>query len=250
MEKGKLVSFVWQHLLLLVSLFVMTLGVALCVRSGLGASVISVLPYMFQNAGADGLAPAMSIGQYTYVMNFLLVLGQVCVLRRKFEAVQLFQLVIGFLFGSLIDINMHLTSWVVPTELWQKALAQVAGCLVLGVGIALEVRCGSVTMPGDGFPVAISRVSKIDFAKVKIAVDVSLVVIGAATCYAFWGAWQWHIIGVGTLFAMLFVGFVVRFVSSHLSWFDRLLYYRPGFRRYVYGLALFLYGAKGEKRHE
>lgn len=60
--KEKVISFCWQHMLLLVSLFVMTLGVAVCVRSMLGSSVISVLPYVFENAGKRGDVPALSIG--------------------------------------------------------------------------------------------------------------------------------------------------------------------------------------------
>lgn len=102
-KKEKVISFVWQHLLLLVSLFIMTLGVALCVKSMLGSSVISVLPYVFQEAGADGMVPALTIGQYTYIMNAILVVGQVGVLRRKFDPIQLFQLLVGFVFGMLLD---------------------------------------------------------------------------------------------------------------------------------------------------
>lgn len=242
--KEKIISFCWQHLWLLLSLFIMTVGVAVCVRSMLGSSVISVLPYVFQSAGARGMAPALTIGQYTYIMNFVLVIGQMLVLRRRFERVQLFQLVVGFLFGALIDLNMQLTAWLAPADLWQQAAAQAAGCTILGIGIALEVRCGSVTMPGEGFPAAVSQVTGIDFPKVKIAVDILLVVLGVAACYLFFGAWQWHIIGVGTLFAMLFVGGVVRIASRHLGWFDRLLTYRPGFRRCIYGLARFIYNRK------
>ena len=242
--KEKIVSFCWQHLLLLVSLFVMTVGVAVCLRSMLGSSVISVLPYVFATAGEQALVPALSIGQYTYIMNFVLVAGQIAVLRRRFEWVQLFQLVIGFLFGTLLDLNMLLTAWLAPVALWQQALTQAAGCTILGVGIALEVRCGSVTMPGEGFPVAISQVTGIDFPKVKIVVDTSLVVLGIVACYFFFGSWQWHIIGIGTLFAMLYVSVVVRAVGRHLGWFERLLAYRPGFRRYLYGLARYLYGRK------
>lgn len=40
---------------------------------------------------------------------------------------------------------------------------------------------------------------------------------------------------------MFFVGAVVRIVSRRLGWFRRLLAYRPGFRRYVYGLARYIY---------
>lgn len=91
LTKDKIVSFVWQHLLLLVSLFLMTMGVALCVRSALGSSVISSLPYVFESAGASGLMPTLTIGQYTYIMNFVFVLLQILVLRKRFEPVQLFQ---------------------------------------------------------------------------------------------------------------------------------------------------------------
>lgn len=240
--KQQIISFLWQHLLLLVSLFIMTIGVAVCVRSMLGSSVISVLPYVFQTAGSQSLVPALTIGQYTYIMNAILVVGQICVLRKEFEWVQLFQLLVGFVFGSLIDLNMWLTAWLVPADLGSKALAQVVGCTILGIGIALEVRCGSVTMPGEGFPVAISRVTGVEFPKVKICVDVTLVLLGVAACYAFWGAWQWYIVGIGTLFAMFYVGFIVRLTGKHLGWFERLLAYQPGFRRYVYGLARYIYG--------
>lgn len=240
--KDRIISFCWQHLLLLVSLWIMTFGVAVCVRSMLGSSVISVLPYVFESAGKDGgSVPALTIGQYTYIMNALLVVGQICVLRRKFEAVQFFQLLVGFVFGTLIDLNMLLTTWLSPELLWQKTVAQVLGCTVLGVGIALEVRCGSVTMPGEGFPVAISRVTGVDFPKVKIITDTSLVILGVIASYAFFGCWRWHIIGVGTLFAMFYVGMVVRSAGKHLGWFERLLAYKPGFRRYIYGLARFIY---------
>ena len=225
----------WQHTLLFIALYIMTLGIAACVKSRLGASVISVLPYVFHDAGTDGIAPALSIGQYTFLMNALLVVGQIGVLRRQFDPVQLFQLLVGFVFGMLIDLNLYLIAWLQPVAMWEKAIAQLAA------GIALEVRCGSVTMPGEGFPVAISKVTGREFPKVKIAVDISLVLLGIVFCYIFFGKWQWHIIGVGTLFAMYYVGWAVRIAAHHLGWFDRLLRYRPGFRRYIYGLARYIY---------
>ena len=242
-NKDRIISFLWQHLLLLVSLFIMTFGVAVCVRSMLGSSVISTLPYVFETAGKlDIGVPQLTIGQYTYIMNGILVLGQIAVLRRRFEAVQLFQLLVGFVFGSLIDLNMLFTEWLVPSTLWAKAVAQIAGCTILGIGIALEVRCGSVTMPGEGFPVAISAVTGVAFHKVKICVDTMLVVLAVVFSYVFFGEWQWYIVGIGTLFAMVYVGIVVRMASRHLGWFDHTLAYRPGFRRYLYGLARILYG--------
>ena len=49
--KDKIISFIWQHFLLLISIYVMTLGVAVSVRSQLGSSVISTIPYVMASAG-------------------------------------------------------------------------------------------------------------------------------------------------------------------------------------------------------
>ena len=126
-KKEKIISFAWQHLLLFIALYIMTLGIAACVKSMLGASVISVLPYVFHDAGTGGLTLSLTIGQYTFIMNALLVVGQVGVLRRQFDPVQLFQLLVGFVFGMLIDLNLYLLSWLQPEAIWEKAMAQLAG---------------------------------------------------------------------------------------------------------------------------
>ncbi len=238
--KDKIISFVWQHLLLLISLYLMTLGVVLCIKSDLGSSVISSLPLSFSIAGASSMVPAWSVGGYTIAMNFVLVFFQILILRKRFDLVQLFQLVIGLAFGWLIDLNMYLTSALDCSTLMAKILAQLGGCTIMGIGIAFEVKCGSVTMPGEGITVAISRVTGQPFPKMKILVDTTLVVLAVVSSYIFFGVWAWNIIGPGTLFAMIYVGLVVRFVASHIRWFERMLAYRPGFRRYVYGLARFI----------
>ena len=46
---------------------------------------------------------------------------------------------------------------------------------------------------------------------------------------------------------MYYVGWAVRIASHHLKWFDRLLKYRPGFRRYIYGLARYIYRSRHTK---
>ncbi len=239
--KERVISFIWQHLLLLISLNFMTLGVALCIKSDLGSSVISSLPLSCSMAGQQGMAPALTVGGYTIIMNFILVFLQILVLRRRFNPLQLFQLVIGFVFGWLIDMNMMITSGIQCDTLLEKAITQFAGCAVMGAGIAFEVKCGSVTMPGEGFPVALSRITGIPFPKMKIVVDTSLVILAVASSFLFFSKWEWNIIGPGTLFAMFFVGWEIKLINPHIQWFDRLLHYRPGFRRYIVGLARFIY---------
>lgn len=238
--KEKVVSFLWQHILLVVSIFIMTLGVALCVRSDIGSSVISTNPFVMTLAGEAGKAPAYTIGEYTYIMNFILVGLQILILRRRFHLIQLCQLIIGFVFGFFLDVNMWLTSAINCDGVISEVCIQLLGCCVLAVGISFEIRCGSVTMPGEGITVAVCKASGMPFAKSKIIVDTSLVVIAVLLGYLFFGTWQWHVVGIGTLIAMFFVGAAVKVIDPHMEWFSHLLYNRPGFRRYLYGLARYI----------
>ena len=77
-KKEEVISFVWQHVLLLVSLYVMTFGVAACVRSQLGSSVISTIPYVMASAGKMlDYIPGWTIGGYTIMMNAIFVVLEV-----------------------------------------------------------------------------------------------------------------------------------------------------------------------------
>lgn len=238
--KDGIVAFVWQHILLLISLFFLAFGVALCVRSNLGSSVISSAPYALTLAGTTGQVPAWSLGMYTNILNVLLVIGQIVVLRSRFQLIQLLQLVIGVVFGVFIDLSMYLTSTLVSESLPLQLLVMLCGCSVMAFGVAMEVRCASITMPGEGLPIALSKVTGRPFADMKICVDISLVALAIIAVFVYFGHWMWEVVGIGTLFAMIYIGFAVKFIGRYLGWFDRLLGYRPGFRRYVYGLARFI----------
>lgn len=238
MEKIK--SLLWQHFLLLISLFLLSFGVALCVRSDLGSSVISSAPYAFSIAGTEGLAPALTLGMYTNILNVILVACQIAVLRRRFQPIQLLQLVIGIVFGVLIDFSMNLTSPLVCDEIHYKLLVMIVGATVMSLGVAMEIRCASITMPGEGLPAAISKVTGRSFGSVKIWVDVSLVALAVVSELIFFHRWMWNIVGIGTLFAMIYCGLTVKLILKHIGWFDRMLGYQPGFRRYFFGLARFL----------
>lgn len=226
-------------MLLFASLYLMTLGVVLCIKSCLGSSVISSPPFVFSLAGEVGKAPAWTVGSYTILMNFVLVGCQILVLRKRFELVQLFQLVVGFVFGWLIDLNMFLLQPLVCDTLTAKIITQLAGCTVMGIGISFEIKCGSVTMPGEGISIAVSRVTGRPFPVVKIVIDTLLVVLAVVAGYVFFGEWKWNVIGPGTLFSMVYVGYVVKLVTPHIRWFDRLMAAKISWR-YVVGLARFL----------
>lgn len=222
--KNKTFSFARRQLLLLVSLFFLAFGVSLCVRSDLGSSVISSAPYAFFLAGKRNLAPEWSLGMYTNLLNVLLVAGQIVVLRRRYRPWQLLQLLIGVVFGALIDVSMAMTVILDSVEdLYIRLLIMLAGSTLMALGVSMEMRCASITMPGEGLPAALSRVTGKSFADMKILTDTILVATAVAASFLFFGEWMWNVVGGGTLFAMLYIGFAVKFISRRLRWFDMLL---------------------------
>lgn len=222
-EKRSLREWSRRCLSFIFSLFVLGIGVSLAIRANLGSSPITCPPYVLSMVPKSPL----TVGGYIFCMQFFFVLLQFALLRKKFHKLQILQLGVCLLFGSFTDFGMWLTeplqwgdTWIGYMMRWvQLALSG----LVLGVGVVWEVRSDVLLIPGEGLPVTIAKVFRVDFGKVKIAFDVFLVAIAVICCYLFFGQWRWELVGVGTLFSMFYVGLVVRFVNPHMKWLDHWL---------------------------
>lgn len=235
-EKEHTVSEILRrYIIFTLSLFIISIGVALTLRSDLGSSAISLLPYTWSLAsniqveilGLTFIVPSWTIGQYTICMNIILVLLQIAMLRRSFQKIQLLQVITGLLFGLFIDFAMWLTSWFI----WDSSVAGYifrvvqlfAAGAIIGFGTACEVRCNVLLLPGEGLCVALSKVTGMDFGKAKIYNDTAFVCIGITFCFLFFQTWKWNIVGVATLISMVYVGVMARFFSFRLSWLDSIL---------------------------
>ena len=197
-------------LIFLAGLYCMGLGVALSVIAALGTSPISCFPYVVSE-----ILP-VSVGTVTFVMNFVFLLAQIAILRKDFKIWQILQLPALLVFSVFIDGNIMLFSWL-PTDTYLlQVLWMLAGCLILGIGIGLLLLANYVMMPADNLvKVLATVVLKKDFGKVKVAFDVTLVCIAAATSLIF----LHEIVGIreGSLIAALTVGIIARTVAAKLS---------------------------------
>lgn len=211
-----------RYLSFVLILFIIAFGTSLSIRANLGSSPISCPPYVLS------LVPgAWSMGRYVMCMHIFFILAQILLLRRNYKKIQLLQILVSVLFGWYTDVTMWMTSYLqVPSTLAVsiayplRFIELLIGGGILALGIALEVRCDSLMLAGEGFPLAIAKVVKRDFGKVKICSDTALVCVGAIFMLIFFGQWHWDMIGVGTLVSMLYVGFMVRVLSPHIQWAD------------------------------
>ncbi|WP_018021494.1 YczE/YyaS/YitT family protein [Corynebacterium doosanense] len=152
----------------------------------------------------------------TIIVNLTFVLAQILIRGRRFQPVQLFQIPVGFVFGSLIDVAMHLTAGATTDNYLLQWLVALAGIILMALGIALQITARTVTLAGEGIVLAISdellRRSggnpRYVFGNVKVVNDVTLVLTSVVLSLVFLG----ELAGVreGTVAASLLIGPLVK----------------------------------------
>lgn len=198
-------------LLLVVGLFIMAFGVAFSIKAGLGTSPISSLPYVLS------LFTPLTVGTATIAMHITLILLQILLLRRRYDPVQLLQLPVALIFGSLTDFSVWTLQGVTASHYAVRWVLCLVGILLVGVGISFEVTANLVTLAGEGMVLAVCKVFPVPFGNVKIGFDVTLVVIASLLSFLFLGG----LYGVreGTVAAAFCVGLIARQVNRPMRHF-------------------------------
>lgn len=210
MEKRK------RYLIFLVGLFVNSLGVSLITKANLGTSPISSIPYVLS------LNFPFTLGNFTIFFSIFLIVLQLIILRKNFKLEHILQIPVSIIFGYFIDLTMILFSWVNPEAYIMKIVYLLIGCLILGVGVYMEVLADVVMLPGESFVRAIVLTWKTNFGTTKICFDVSMSVIAAVLSFVFAG----RLDGVreGTVIAALLVGFIARLIGKKLVFLKDMIF--------------------------
>lgn len=205
-----------RYLIFFIGLFVNSLGVSLVTKANLGTSPISSIPYVLS------LNFSFTLGNFTIFFSILLILLQLCILRKNFKLEHLLQIPISILFGYFIDFTMVLLKSVNPETYVMKFVYLLIGCLVLGFGVYLEVLANVAMLPGESFVRAIVQTWNREFGSTKVVFDVSMAVIAAVLSFVF----AYHLDGVreGTIIAALLVDFIARFFGKKLEFVKPILF--------------------------
>ena len=205
-----------RYLIFLVGLFVNSLGVSLITKANLGTSPISSIPYVLS------LNFPFTLGNFTIFFSIFLIVLQLIILRKNFKLEHILQIPVSIIFGYFIDLTMILFSWVNPEAYIMKIVYLLIGCLILGVGVYMEVLADVVMLPGESFVRAIVLTWKTNFGTTKICFDVSMSVIAAVLSFVFAGS----LAGVreGTVIAALLVGFIARLIGKKLAFLKDMIF--------------------------
>lgn len=188
-------------------LLIMTLGVAISVKSDLGVSPVSSIPYTMTCVWG------IEMGKATIVFHAALVLVQVILLRRKFQLKNLLQIPVGVLFGYMTTFSNHLMTFLPdPGNIYIRLGMVVISTVLVAIGLFFYVPADIIPLAGEGVMLAISKVADKAFSTVKIAFDITMVVISLITCLIL--IHSLGSVGIGTVIAAVMVGMVLKLITK------------------------------------
>ena len=203
LDKIILKTIIKNYIILIIGIFILSLGVALSVISDLGTTPISCIPNVLK------YTIPLSLGVITIIFNLILIFIQFLILKSDFEKKQWMQIFVAFLFGYSINFCLYILSFLKPKNYFWKWIICFISCFVNALGVYLEVLSNAIILPGEGLSLAINKVTKIEFGKIKTAFDTSNVLIGGIFSILLYN--EFLGIGLGTIFAGIVVGYIVRF---------------------------------------
>lgn len=198
-----------RYLLFLAGLFVNALGVSLVTKASLGTSPISSIPYVLS------LNYPLTLGNFTIIFSIFLILLQLLILRKNFKIENVLQIPVSIAFGYFIDLTMYMFFWVDPQNYVVKLISLLAGCVVLGFGVYMEVLADVVMLPGESFVRAIVQTWNTNFGTSKIIFDSSMTIMAGVLSVLFFG--KLNGVREGTIMAALLVGFIARLFGKYLE---------------------------------
>ncbi len=201
MKKSEMIK---RYIFCVVGLFIAALGVAITKKGELGVSPISSVANVMSLRFTS-----LSLGNWLIIWNCVLIVGQILILRKKFQLIQLLQIPVSFLFGYFTDFGSWLMSFFDVNAYALSVALVIAGTAALGLGISVSVTANVIMNSGEAFVKAVSDTIGKEFGNVKIAFDASCVALAVVLSLIFF---SFKIVGTreGTLIAAFLTGLCVK----------------------------------------
>ena len=188
-------------------LYLITLGVAFSIKSGLGSAPVSSIPY------AMNLIWAIEIGVATFIFHAFLVVIELLLLRKAFKPKHFLQVFVGVLFGAFTSFSVSLMYFVPPANNIAIALVMsIISILFIALGLFFYVPTNIIPLSVEGVTQAIAIVSNRPFSRIKVYFDICVVSSALILSYIFLG--NFGSVGIGTILGAVFVGTTVKYIHK------------------------------------
>ena len=201
------------YALFLIGLFIASMGVAFSTKAGLGTSPVASVPY-----SVSLVSKLLTFGGWLNLLSVIQIITQVAVLKGKCNYVEIaVQTVLAFVYGYLTNLSVWLIIGITVSGYPMQFSFMLLGCVILALGIWIQLKGGVAMLPGEAMNRAISKVTGRRYENIKILFDILYIALSAVICLVFLGKLQ----GVreGSIIAAFAVGSIIK-VYNKL--FDKL----------------------------
>ena len=188
-------------------LYLITLGVAFSIKSGLGSAPVSSIPY------AMNLIWAVEIGVATFIFHAILVAMEWALLRGDFKRKHFLQVFVGVLFGAFTSFSVTLMYFIPPADnlIWAFVMT-VLSIFLIALGLFFYVPTNLIPLSVEGVTQAIAIVTDKPFPTIKVYFDICVVSTALILSYGCLG--QLGSVGIGTILGAFFIGITVRYIHK------------------------------------
>lgn len=202
--------FIVRLVFYFVGLAIMAFGVALSVKSDLGVSPISSIPYTMT------CVAGIELGRATIIFSVFMVFVQIVLLRKNFKIFNLLQLPVGILFGLFMTFCSNMVMSLPPIEnVTVRLLLMLISTVVIALGVFMYVPTGFIPLAPEGAMLAVAQLAKAKFGNVKLIFDISMVAISGITCLLV--IKELGSVGIGTIAAAVLVGNEIKLLGKYFG---------------------------------
>jgi uncharacterized membrane protein YczE len=190
----------------ILGLLILSFGIALSIRTGLGVAPVSSIPYTLSKI------TGVSVGLTTTAFYWFCVLLQLFILKKDFKVRHLLQLIFAYAFGLFTDMSLFFTRNLVIDLYPVRLLFLALSLILIAFGVFTVVLTDVVLNAPDGLVKTISERWNIKFSRVKSTFDILCVVTSVILSLSFTGG----ISGLreGTIISALSIGGLIGFFSK------------------------------------
>jgi uncharacterized protein len=180
-------------------IYVLTFGLSLAIRAGIGISPQSSLTRTMTL-----VYKPLSQGTYNFMLELFMLFLTYLVARKDFRLKNFASLIPALVLASCLDLNLMLTRSIVLQEYFPKLALLLVADALLAFGLFLMIRANLVLMPIDMFVNTLFKRTGLRWGDIKTSFDCTLLVISAVIGFAFLGGPKF--IREGTFMNAILVG--------------------------------------------
>lgn len=189
---------IYNFFIFLMGIMFLSLGIVLVLKSNLGVSVATSIPYVLSKKFTR-----LTFGQWNYIIQGLVLLLLVLMVR-KLTIKFLMSFLVAFLFGKTLDMFSYIMKDLVVSGILGRIGVFALGTVIISLGLSAFIKSDYPILPFDTFIKEICARKRIEISRFKTGFDVISFLIALSLSFIFFARVEG--VGLGTFISAVTIG--------------------------------------------